>query len=1147
MRLHHLLLGLLVGAGFVGATLLVPGAKELAYMHFKAQNYDFARRDFERMVDGGDFSASVVLPLGELYLIQGEMERAIELVERYVDANPWDVSGLRKLSDFYRYGQRTALQVATLEALIERQPTRDSLRKLMTLHDTLGRVDDQTRVLQTLVQAGLGEADDYELLAFRLAAADKADDARSVLDALRRKFPKSFHDDMAELDLSLALDRGDIAGGFEAARRWIAEFQDKRGAVSLAQVLAARGRADLGLRLLQPIAREPIDDSDVLGAVIDLEFAVGRNEQARRRLLAWASTGLLPELRIPSLIDARLSFEGLDAAMREIDKTDAELLPDWLMVGLVERAVREERASVATNLIERLGTGFLEARPTLAAELAWLRKDRAGFERWTKLALERVDLPLDDKATLARLFVAAKRNDVAIRLMRELILEPATPVALSADLAELYVNLGQQVEGLTLFSRLKAERPSPVVEASWARLAALSGRGDEVVAWLERAVDPGAQLLEDLFFVANDTRQGALALAAATKLYNLRPTRDVTRHLAEALIQNGKPKEALGPLRALLPGDADLRATYAAALEAAGETEELARLRSGEIEDLAEDDPRRAELAQLLIDLGAFDRALPVLRRLAEEPGGRWLDQYADAAKKAGRSEEAIPLLREKILGGGLPRETEERALHALVALAGAQDALAELRRAAEVLGGDWLYAYAEAASKAGRVKDVTEMLVARLGRSGASESEGELLLSLLMEKSPDVAIDYLDQAARRDPDRWADRLIDALETLKRRSPLIALLKRELDRPLPRAKRDARLFLLIDRGGEAEALPYIARIARSEGGDWIGAYDAALAKLGRIGERNEFLVAISREPGRKIEERRQAAFRLLEVDRRNDAVAAFRALADAAPANSPDVEQLLYLWGPRPLAADVDWLERRAAVAKAGDFELWLRRLINIGASNRVLRLIAQAETFGPKLVSVEIEALANTRDYSALSRAIDRGVAAKFDAPTMRHYARLAEQEGQLASAAKAYAAMLQMAPDDRNALSGTGRIAYAQGRRGEAKARFARLAEIGKDDFETAYLLGEIWLAEKKAIEARAAWTRSLALIAGATVRPYSMRAIEALVLHRLGRGPEALRAFEALREERPKDAGLIGDYANVLLDLGLRDRAAALLAGH
>ena len=59
--------------------------------------------------------------------------------------------------------------------------------------------------------------------------------------------------------------------------------------------------------------------------------------------------------------------------------------------------------------------------------------------------------------------------------------------------------------------------------------------------------------------------------------------------------------------------------------------------------------------------------------------------------------------------------------------------------------------------------------------------------------------------------------------------------------------------------------------------------------------------------------------------------------------------------------------------------------------------------------------------------------------------------------------------------------------------------------------------------------------------------MRVTEALTLHRLGRSDEAVAAFKALREERPKDANLVGDYANVLLDLGRRDEAAALLAGH
>jgi tetratricopeptide (TPR) repeat protein len=1148
MRLHLFLLGLLVAAGLIGSVLLVPGAKELAYMHFKAQNFDLARRDFERMIEKGDVSASVVLPLGELYLIQGEMERAIKLVESYVGANSWDIAGFRKLADFYKFGQRTAMQIATLEAMNERHASRDSLRELMGLLDVQGRVDDHTRVLKALVELGVGDADDYELLAFRSAAAGRGAEAQAVLTAFRRRYPKAFLDHVAELELSLALDRGDVAGGFETARRWVIEHADASGAISLAQVLAARGRSDLGLRVLEPVVKEPIQDAQLLGTVIDLEFAAGRSEQARRRVLAWGASGHLPESRLPSLIDVTLATQGVLAAMALVDRTDAELLPEWLTIGLVEAAVRDGQADIASRLVGRLGIGFLEARPTLAAELAWLRKDRRDFERWIGAALARTDLPLDDKASLARLLIADKRIDVALRLMRDLVMEPATPVALAADLAQLYVTSGRQAEGLALFERLRTERPSPVILEGWARLAALRGHGEAVATWLADAVDPGVQLLEDLFFIAGDTRQHPLALVAARRLYGMRPTREVAMYLAEALIQNGRPKEALAPLRSLLPGDQALRATYVAALEAAGEIEELTRFRSTELEQLAGDDPRRGEVARLLMDLGAYDRALPTLRVLAAENGGEWIQAYAEAAKKAKRIEEGAQHLRSVLGQARLARTDEETTLHALVDLIGPDAALDELRAAADKLGGDWVHAYVDAASKGGRSAEANDRLVAWLGRPGQSLAATEALLSLLAERAPERALGFLDEAARRAPDRWADRLIDQLDALDRRGELVTALRRELDRPgQPKAKQEARLYLLIDRGGEAEALPYLAKIARGDGGDWVFAYDKALTKLGRVAERDAYLASIATDARRNPVERRQVAFRLLEIGRRAEAVQAFRLLADRAEARSADIDQLLHFWGPRPGADEIAWIEARARGAVSGDRGLWLRRLLAAGAIDRAVGVAERFDEIDDAAFAAYVEALAQARDRAAIGRAVERASAVPGETKRLLRLAKLAEQTSQTKPAALGYAAVLKREPDNAPALLGAGRIAYAEGRRAEAKAQFLRLVALGQDDYEASYLLGDIQFGEKKVAEAREAWGRALARLEDARVRTYAMRVTEALTLHRLGRSDEAVAAFKALREERPKDANLLGDYANVLLDLGRRDEAAALLAGH
>ncbi|MBM3567716.1 MAG: tetratricopeptide repeat protein, partial [Alphaproteobacteria bacterium] len=336
----------------------------------------------------------------------------------------------------------------------------------------------------------------------------------------------------------------------------------------------------------------------------------------------------------------------------------------------------------------------------------------------------------------------------------------------------------------------------------------------------------------------------------------------------------------------------------------------------------------------------------------------------------------------------------------------------------------------------------------------------------------------------------------------------------------------------------------LRRAAESDPDPWLFAYVDALIKLGRKEELATFLGGRALDARQTPEIRRQLAFQLLELDRRDLAEPAFRALAASAAPDSNDVGQLLYLWGPRPTAAQIDWIEARAQGASGEARLAWLRKLLDVNAYARVIAFYERQPDDAGR--PAYIEALVRLRDGRRLAAAIEGRIAAGAGVEELRQLARLGEQESQLRPALGALQALLAKQPDDAPALAQAGRIAFYLNRRNEARDALARLLARAPGDYQSNFIYAEVLAAEKRIAAARPHFQRALELVRAEPVQTYPMRLTEAQTLQRLGRREEALAAFKDLVEERPRDASLRADYVAALLDAGRTAEARQMLTG-
>ncbi|MBM3570166.1 MAG: tetratricopeptide repeat protein, partial [Alphaproteobacteria bacterium] len=865
MPANFLLVALLV-VGAVGVSLgLVPDARELAFMQYRAQNIEEAEKQLSAQVEAGVLDAAVVNPLIDVYVNVGKVDAAIRLLETYTASAPDDVSALGKLASLFRFAQRTGHFLAAFEALTESAPTRERLRDLIDLYQFHGRYVAQERVLARYVALGFGQPDDYEELALLQAALNDFDGALRTMVAMESRFARRVNDDVATLHVALLLDRGDVRGAIERARRYIRDVRDPHGAAAVAGLMQARGLGPQAYDLLQPIAALAETSETLTAVLIDLEIETGRREAALRRLATLDRTGKLPDNRGATLIDLTLAAGRVDQAFELTQRFDPELLPDWLLIGLIESAIQSDRILLATDLTTRLGDDFLATKPTLAAGLALRQGRRDLAERWIQVAANDPRLPLDEQLELARLFARTDRVERAIALMTKLAEEPATPLATIGDLALLYIERDRAAEGLTLFRRLRRERASPSLDAGWARLEAKVGDARTVLAWLSTARQPDSQLLVDLFHIASDRKQLDLALLAAELDFRRSASNAARRRFAEGLIAAGQPREALLHLRQLLPGDTELRRLYAEALSKAGQADELAKLWLSELESLPDDDPQTAELIYALIDLKQDAAILPRLERLARLDGSRWFHVYVDAAKRAGAIDALVDFIAAELARTDLePAELEARyfVLHE-----------AEPERAFEILGrlaqsdpDRWSARYIEALRERDRGGDVVALLIERLGRPDLNQARREETIYALIEAGQHaVVLPHLAELARRDGAKWFFAYVDAAKAADAEEQLLGFIEAELDRKdLPPAERETRMFVLTEIAPE-RALTMLGRLAESDPDRWFAAFVEALRAQGRNEEVTRLLLARIERPDLPEAQRREAVFALIEA------------------------------------------------------------------------------------------------------------------------------------------------------------------------------------------------------------------------------------------------------------------------------------------
>ena len=251
MRFHYLFFAL-VAVGGLGATwLLLPSKTETGLMHLKEKHLDTARATFEDLLNKGDYSVDVAMPLVDIYLQYGETDKAIRLLEKFSDRGNSSPEVITKLAQVNRAAVRLPEYMHALETLAQAQQNPETLRQLEPVYRYFDRRDSLARMLEWLAQSGKAtDAELAELAQIKASAGDPASAMETLkkLDQLKRgKLDRT----SLELWVRLLIDTGKQDEAFRRAQTYTKAHPDAESIRYFSSVFARRGLPRLGLDVLQ--------------------------------------------------------------------------------------------------------------------------------------------------------------------------------------------------------------------------------------------------------------------------------------------------------------------------------------------------------------------------------------------------------------------------------------------------------------------------------------------------------------------------------------------------------------------------------------------------------------------------------------------------------------------------------------------------------------------------------------------------------------------------------------------------------------------------------------------------------------------------------------------------------------------------------
>ena len=136
MRLrYYIAVVLLILLAIAASLYLIPRPQEVALMQMKDNYFEQARASYEQAIASGQLTLENASKLAQLYEQNGELDKAIEIIERFLKAQPDNLEARQYVGTLYQYAQRPDDYLRNLEEINRLKPSPENLKTLSDIYN----------------------------------------------------------------------------------------------------------------------------------------------------------------------------------------------------------------------------------------------------------------------------------------------------------------------------------------------------------------------------------------------------------------------------------------------------------------------------------------------------------------------------------------------------------------------------------------------------------------------------------------------------------------------------------------------------------------------------------------------------------------------------------------------------------------------------------------------------------------------------------------------------------------------------------------------------------------------------------------------------------------------------------------------------
>lgn len=626
---------------------LLPGKQEVALMQMKDKRFEEATKTYESQLAQNKLTLEVASNLSELYLKMGNVEKAIAIMQAFVDKNPKQIEARKRLGTFFMYANQQENYLKNLEEINTLGSDSETLKQLSYLYNANGEYDKQAKALRALIKQDQGKTPSYFVdLANVLALGHNYKDAMSVLREFQTLYPEHYTFNEAQMFVTFLLEDNNTKDALIEAKGWVYAYKNFDEAAQLAGTLHYKGSPELALEFMAKFKDDEINSNEaLLEQYVLAKTAIGEKADIYRRLKLLAEKGKLPPKLTKSYIYAAMSDGDMQMVRSLLLSIDLTNYSEAELLGLVEQAQQRNNPAYITMLKERFPeTEYRSSHPLLvvAIDIVSHKGDFSGRFDY----LDRTALTNAQALQIAMLCNNVKKPLCTEHFLDKIHNSKGFDTQQVVSVGQLYADINQLQKGQLFLASAAQENPAPEIEKMLAIYAAALGEDETLKSWFAAHQDITDQTtLNDLLFIANKHQRVSTAVLIAEVMQQRYNTTTSRLLLADAYLKAGQEEKAVTLLRNNLLGSPDDMQNYLSILTALAAKNQTyhAELRMYVVKKLevTKDEKERIALVYTLLNIKEIEAALPYIAELAEDKGGEWASLYAASLDKAGKHEEA--------------------------------------------------------------------------------------------------------------------------------------------------------------------------------------------------------------------------------------------------------------------------------------------------------------------------------------------------------------------------------------------------------------------------------------------------------------------------------------------------------------------------